>query len=124
MTETAIPRQHAIHAWQPKLDVAADALWELCAVTAYEDAKLCARAVLDASGASEEIERLRAVLHAAQHVIDTLRAENRDQLNLLLALTLEPVVADLAAGAIDKALVAVASPGHEDGWTNQGMEQR
>jgi hypothetical protein len=54
-----------------------------------------ARAVLDASGANAEIERLRAVLHAAHGVMATLREENQHLLSLALALTLEPVIADM-----------------------------
>lgn len=54
-----------------------------------------ARAVLDASGANAEIERMRAVLHAAHGTLATLREENQHLLSLALALTLEPVIADM-----------------------------
>lgn len=85
---TAIPRQHSIHAWRPDVGAAVAALGAMCQPnfvdTFRKELTDDVRAVLDASGANQEIERLRAVLHAAQQVIDTLRAENIEQLNLLL----------------------------------------
>lgn len=89
--------------WQPNLGAAVEAL---AAAAQIDLADLSdhstirpmmeddARTVLDASGANAEIERLRAVLHASQHVLAELRDENTHLLSLALALTLEPVIAE------------------------------
>jgi hypothetical protein len=87
--------------WQPDLAAAVNALasrgtFGPSELYEFRDEFLDdARAVLDASGANAEIERLRAVLHAAHGVIATLREENQYLLSLALALTLEPVIADM-----------------------------
>lgn len=96
---TTINLTAPVQPWQPNLDAAVAAL-SACVTTdpeqfAYTFRKELtddARAVLDASGANAEIERLRAVLHAAQFTISTLRDENQLQANLLLAFALEPVL--------------------------------
>jgi hypothetical protein len=95
---TTINLAAPVQPWQPNLDAAVAALSacvtnpEQFADTFRKELTDDARAVLDASGANAEIERLRAVLHAAQFTITTLRDENQLQANLLLAFALEPVL--------------------------------
>jgi hypothetical protein len=125
----------SIQPWTPDLDAGRFALGGRGLINPkpeFRDMHLNdVRAVLDASGANEEIERLRAVLHAAHFVMDQLRAENRDLLSMVLEATAAPV--ELAAGVL-RAIAEPAqpgadlgpftSPGHEDGWTNQETGQR
>ena len=118
----------SIHAWQPNTVAAVAALIARGAPGGagefQSDLLGDVRAVLDASGANAEIEGLRAVLHAAHHVIDTLRAENMALLEVALQATSAPV--DLAADILRKIAEQApadsdAAPGHIDGWQAAGI---
>lgn len=106
--------QQLVRPWQPDMDAAVKAVaartflipedvskWPKI----YERLTLDVRAALDASGALAEIERLRAIQHASLAVMETLRAENRAQCDLLLTLLLDPILSsppgedELAAAA-------------------------
>lgn len=110
-----------IHAWVPDLDAARYALAGRGLIDPKPEFREMhlndVRAVLDASGANAEVESLRALLHAAHHVIATLRAENTELLEVALQATSAPV--DLAADIlrrIAEPAESVAAPGHVDGW--------
>ena len=65
--------------WRPALDHAIIALAAQCGETVPDERmrtrhEHAARLVLDASGANDEIMRLRGVLYSALHTIATLRA--------------------------------------------------
>lgn len=125
----------SIQPWQPNVDAAVHALHDRGVISLKPEFREMhlrdVQVVLETSGAIEEVQRLRALLHAAHFALDTLRAENHDLLNLALestrAATDTPV--DLAAGIL-RAIAEpaptvadeVAAPGHVDGWQTAAVQ--